>query len=210
MAAGGERRPLASRQTRWAAGLLRTLLSTPITANGLSLIGILFAILAGIALYAAPDHPWLYVAAAAGVQLRLICNLMDGLVAVEGGRGSAVGALYNEAPDRLEDTAILVGFGYAAGWPELGYVAAILAVFTAYIRMLGGSLGLPQDFGGPMAKPQRMAAVTLGCIIAALEAWIFGTGHALRLILAIVVLGTAWTGLRRLKGLGTLLRNRAP
>ncbi|KQT54485.1 hypothetical protein ASG43_02500 [Aureimonas sp. Leaf454] len=210
MTAKGERRPLASRQTRWAAALLRTLLATPVTANALSLIGILFAVLAGLALAAAPARPWLYLLAALGVQLRLLCNMMDGLVAVEGGRGSAVGALYNEAPDRLEDTAILVGFGYAAAWPELGFVAAILAVFTAYVRMLGGALGLPQDFRGPMAKPHRMAAVTLGCILAALEAWIFGTSHALRAILAIVVAGTAWTGLRRLIVLGRLLRERAP
>lgn len=209
MAASGERRPLASRQTRWAAALLKALLSTPITANGISVLGIVFAILAGIALGAAPSHPVLYLAAALLVQLRLICNLMDGLVAVEGGRGSAVGALYNEAPDRLEDSAILIGFGYAAFLPELGYVAAILAVFTAYVRMLGGSLDLPQDFGGPMAKPQRMAAVTAGCILAALEAWFFGSRWALQAILLVIVFGTAFTGLRRLKRLGTLLRERA-
>lgn len=208
MASSGERRPLASRQTRWAAALLEALLATPITANGISVLGIVFAILAGLALGAAPAQPILYLVAALGVQLRLICNLMDGLVAVEGGRGSAVGALYNEAPDRLEDSAILIGLGYAALLPEAGYVAAILAVFTAYVRMLGGSLQLPQDFGGPMAKPQRMAAVTLACVLAAFEAWIFGSRWALQVILAVIVLGTAFTGLRRLKRLGTLLRER--
>ncbi|KQT60649.1 MULTISPECIES: CDP-alcohol phosphatidyltransferase family protein [unclassified Aureimonas] len=208
MASSGERRPLASRQTRWAAALLKALLATPVTANGISVLGILFAILAGLALAAAPDHPVLYLAAALLVQLRLVCNLMDGLVAVEGGRGSAVGALYNEAPDRLEDSAILIGLGYAAFLPEAGFVAAILAVFTAYVRMLGGSLGLPQDFGGPMAKPQRMAAVTLACILAALEAWFLGSHWSLQIVLAVIVLGTAYTGLRRLRRLGTLLRER--
>ena len=49
------------------------------------------------------------------IQLRLIANLLDGLVAVEGGKRTPTGELYNEAPDRIADTAVLVGAGYAVG-----------------------------------------------------------------------------------------------
>ena len=56
---------------------------------------------------------------------------LDGLVAVEYGKGSATGALFNEVPDRIADSAVLVGAGYAAtGWVTLGYVAALLALFV--------------------------------------------------------------------------------
>ena len=44
----------------------------------------------------------------------------------------------------------------------LGWAAAVLAVLTAYVRVLGGSLGLTQHFIGPMAKQHRMFTLTLG------------------------------------------------
>lgn len=98
------------------------------------------------------------------VQLRLLCNMLDGLVAIEGGLKSKAGDLFNELPDRLEDTFLLVGAGYAAGAAELGWLCAALALHTAYIRALGASLGQPQDFCGPGAKPHRMFLLTVGCL----------------------------------------------
>jgi phosphatidylglycerophosphate synthase len=53
------------------------------------------------------------------------------MVAIEAGTASPVGELYNEVPDRVSDTATLIGAGYAVGGhPTLGYVAACLALFT--------------------------------------------------------------------------------
>ena len=42
----------------------------------------------------------------------------------------------------------------------LGFAAALVAVFVAYVRALGASVGAGQCFLGPMAKPQRMALMT--------------------------------------------------
>jgi phosphatidylglycerophosphate synthase len=207
-APAGDRRPLASRQSRWAAATLRVLLGTPVTANQISVIGIFFALIGAAALVTAPRSPALFLLAALCIQLRLVCNLMDGLVAVEGGRGSATGALYNEVPDRLEDSVLLVGFGYAAGLPWLGFTAAILAVFTAYVRAVGASHGFAQDFRGPMAKPQRMAALTLGCGLGLVEILANGTLYSLQAILAVVILGAAITGLRRLGRIADLMKAR--
>ena len=86
------------------------------------------------------------------------------MVAIEGGRKSSVGAIYNEFPDRIADTLFLVPLGYATGVPWLGWAAALLAALTAYVRVFGGSLGLAQDFSGVMAKQRRMAALTAGLI----------------------------------------------
>lgn len=205
-----ERRPLASRTTAWASRVQALLLGTPVTANQISLLGIVFAALGGWALVEAWRSPALLVPAAVCIQLRLLCNMMDGLLAVEGGRGSPTGALYNEVPDRLEDTLLLVGFGYAAGLPVLGFVAAILAVFTAYVRMLGAVQGFPQDFRGPMAKPHRMAALTVGCGVGLIEGLAFGTRDSLEIVLAVVVLGTLGTGLRRLHAIAQKMKARRP
>lgn len=207
---GGERRPLASRQAGWASALQRALLRTSVTANAISAAGIVFAALGGWALAEAWRSPWLFLVAACLIQLRLVCNLMDGLVAVEGGRGSPTGALWNEAPDRLEDSLLLVGFGYAAGLGWLGFTAALLAVFTAYVRMLGASHGFPQDFGGPMAKPQRMAALTVGCVAAFVEVLARGSHVSLAIVLGVVALGTAATGVRRLMRIAAAMKARRP
>jgi hypothetical protein len=45
----------------------------------------------------------------------------------------------------------------------LGYAAAFAAVFTAYVRVAARSVGAPSDFGGPMAKPMRMAILIVCC-----------------------------------------------
>lgn len=93
--------------------------------------------------------------------------MMDGLLAVEGGLKSATGDLFNEIPDRIDDAFILVPLGYAVGteWGiALGWAAMGGAVLTAYIRALGASLTGRHDFCGPMAKPHRMFAVTVGCL----------------------------------------------
>ena len=96
---------------------------------------------------------WLgFIATAACVQLRLLCNLLDGMVAIEGGKSTSTGALFNEIPDRIADPLFLVPLGYAVGYWWLGWLAALLAVLTAYVRVLGGALGQQQDFGGLLPK----------------------------------------------------------
>lgn len=192
------RRPLKSRGTAWAGLATRLLLRTSISADMISLIGIVFSLAGAAAFFGSVERPWLLFVAALCIQLRLLCNLLDGLVAVEGGRKSLYGALWNEAPDRLEDSLFLVGAGYAAGSLSLGLLAALLACATAYVRTLGGSLGFAQDFRGPMAKPHRMAALTLACIAAFAEALTWGSVHALRVALWLIVAGAALTAIRRI------------
>jgi 1-acyl-sn-glycerol-3-phosphate acyltransferase len=97
------------------------MLRTPITADQISLLGIGFSVLAACALVGAARWPWAFLAAAVAIQLRLLCNMLDGLVAVEGQRSSFNGPLFNEVPDRLEDSIIIVAFGHAAGVAWLGF-----------------------------------------------------------------------------------------
>ena len=203
------RRPLKSRGTSWASAATRLLLKTRISANQVSGIGVVISLLGAWAFVEAPYRPWLYLAGALAIQLRLLCNMLDGLVAVEGGRKSAYGPLYNEVPDRIEDSVFLAAFGYAAGLLWLGLTAALLAAITAYVRALGGTFGLPQDFRGPMAKPHRMAALTLGSIAAFVEALWQGTHWALVVTLALITAGTAFTIVRRVLGIARQLKAAA-
>ena len=204
----GARRPLTSRQAGWAQALARLLLRTKVTPNAISVAGMVFATLSGLAFALASDQPWLFLAGGCIVQLRLACNLLDGMVAVEGGRASATGSLFNEIPDRFADTVILVGFGIGGGEPLLGLGAALLAVFTAYLRALGASFGLGQDFSGPMAKQQRMAAVTLGTIAALVEGLLRQSTASVGICLWIIAVGTLLTSVRRVRRMAQLMEER--
>lgn len=203
------RRPLASRDSVMARRATQALLRTPVTPNQISVASVLFAGIGAAALALAPARPWLYLATALCVQLRLVCNLLDGMVAVEGGRGSPVGALYNEVPDRIADTLLLVAWGHAAGHDLMGWAAALAALATAYVRVLGGSLGLPQDFRGPMAKQHRMALLTGTCVAALAESLVSGGGLALVAGLAVAVAGASWTCVARLRAIAARLDEAA-
>ena len=201
------RRPLSSRNTAAARWLARRLAATEITPNQISLASIGFALVGGLLLLR-PDWPVALVFAAICIQLRLLCNLIDGMVAVEGGKGTPVGALYNEIPDRIADSLFLIGAGYGIGLPTLGWVAALIAALTAYIRVLGGSLGLPQDFRGPQAKPHRMALLTVACLATALEDVYRGSQYSMVLALCILLVGTLWTCVVRTRVMAQSLTER--
>ena len=200
------RRPLKSRQAGWAKLAASLLLRSGISADQVSLLGIGFALLGAWAAVAAPGEPLLYLLAGLGIQLRLLCNMLDGLVAVEGGRKSVYGPLFNEMPDRIEDSVLLVAFGWAAGQLWLGLLAALMAAITAYVRALGGSLGFAQDFRGPMAKPHRMAALTLAAVAALVEALTIESRNVLEIALWIIAAGAAVTVVRRTLGLAASLK----
>jgi phosphatidylglycerophosphate synthase len=205
MSEAANRRPLKSRSTGWARSLAAALARTAVTPNQISVASVVFAAAGAAALLAPGAAPWALLVCAACVQLRLLCNLLDGMVAVEGGKGSAVGGLYNEIPDRLADALLLVAAGYAAGVAWLGWCCALLAVTTAYLRALGGALGLPQDFRGPMAKQQRMAVLTVACVLGAAEALLWHSHYALSAALWVIAVGALITCVARTRALAHAL-----
>jgi len=196
------RRPLASRQTKWAHALTRWLARSAVTPNQISGFSTVVAAAAGACLWlsgSASDwqHAALLLAAALGCQLRLLCNLFDGMVAIEAGKKSADGAFWNEFPDRISDILILVGAGYGVGIPSLGWAAASFAILTAYTRELGRAAGFKADFSGPMAKQHRMAVIAVASVVAIIEPFWGDTRNVLEWALWIIILGAAFTALRR-------------
>ncbi len=198
--ASANRRPLKSRGTAWAAAAARLALASGISADGVSILGIVISLAGASALVFGFANPWHFLIGAAAVQLRLLCNMLDGMVALEGGRKSVYGPIYNEMPDRLEDSLLLVAGGYAAGGAGLvlGLTAALLAAVCAYVRLLGGTLGQPQDFSGPQAKPHRMFVLTVGLIAAFVASMANGDpGRWLIVALGLICIGTLLTIIRR-------------
>lgn len=210
----GARRPLKSRGTAWARALSRGLLRTGLRPNQVSVLSLVFAA-AAAGFLIVPESPawWHWLAAAACIQLRLLCNLMDGMLAVEGGLKTANGEMYNEFPDRLADLCILAALGLTDGTiasERLGWLCAGGAVMTAAVRLHGAALTGLHDFRGPMAKPHRMALATATCL---LQTGLLLTGRPvlpLTWVLAAMLAGIVLTLVRRLRGLSQTLHRRTP
>lgn len=202
------RRPLNSRKSTFFQNLAHYLAKNQVfSPNQISVLSIVFALIgAGILAYS--HQPLALICCAICIQLRLVCNLLDGLVAVEGGLKTAVGDLYNEFPDRISDSFLLVALGYACDQLWLGWLSALLAMATAYIRVFGGSLTLPQSFSGPMAKQHRMAVMTLACICATMEQIFSSTTYSLWIALVMICIGSALTCVFRTKEIAHLLKQR--
>lgn len=216
------RRPISQRERSWAKWLTRVLVKSGASPNLISFSSMVFAALAGLCFYAigiatsAGDRVMLCLGAALFCQLRLLANMMDGMVAVEAGKGGPDGPIWNELPDRFADIFILVGAGYgvaALGLADasLGWAAAVAAVMTAYVREVGRAAGARADFSGPMAKPHRMFWMTVAALIAAIVPLSLGppysstsadgralmAGEIIRAALWLVVIGATFTALHR-------------
>jgi phosphatidylglycerophosphate synthase len=216
-----DRRPIAARSLKASKFVASWLARVGATPNTISLAGMVCGVAAGFTLAATSQWPdaqrVFWFAAACLIQLRLLANMFDGMVAVETGQASPLGELYNEVPDRISDAATLIGAGYAVGGsPALGYVAACVAILTAYIRTMGKSVGAPSEFCGPMAKQQRMAIITLIAVYSALAPadwqplWGGSSNWGLMSVaLVAIIVGGLWTFVRRLRRIAAYLRNRA-
>jgi phosphatidylglycerophosphate synthase len=202
-----DRRPIQARSSNWAKSIAAGLARSNVTPNQISVASAIVASAGAAFLLAGPSTTTL-LACAACIQLRLLCNLLDGMVAIEGGRQSALGSMYNEFPDRIADSVLIVALGYAVNLPWLGWLGALAAALTAYIRLFGPTQGLAQDFRGPMAKQHRMAVMTIGCIAAAIETAFHASQWSLLAALSLIAAGGVLTCFTRTLAIARQLETR--
>ncbi|MEZ8148829.1 CDP-alcohol phosphatidyltransferase family protein [Enterovibrio norvegicus] len=201
------RRPLAVRKNARVHQIAKWLNERNITPNQISLMSIVFAALGFAAMlgYHFFASSVLLLVTALCIQSRLLCNLFDGMVAIEGGKSTASGELFNDVPDRIADPLFIIGVGFATQHESgmyLAWACALVAVLTAYIRVLGVSMGTKADFRGPMAKQHRMALLTGALVVLFLQNLTgFFTDlpvNIIELALVVMLLGSVVTCWRRL------------
>jgi phosphatidylglycerophosphate synthase len=202
-----DRRPIRSRDARWAKATASYLARLGVRPNQISLASVGAAGVGAISLGIFPQ-PWSAIACVCGIQLRLLCNLLDGMVAVEHGEGSPLGTLYNDLPDRVSDSLLFIALGYASGIPWIGWLGALSAALTAYIRVFGAALGFAQDFRGPMAKQHRMGVLTGGCLISIIEHFVVRTNFSLAIASGLIAGGSLLTCWTRTEALARKVRER--
>ncbi|MFV0321598.1 MAG: CDP-alcohol phosphatidyltransferase family protein [Alphaproteobacteria bacterium] len=213
--ADDSRRKIAARDLAFYKNLAKYLSTKDITPNQISLLSIGFAFIGMITLIFYPK-----VGVQAGIVLLLIfllsifarvsCNLLDGMVAIEGGKKTKSGGLFNDAPDRIADSFFFIGAGFATGniyGIYLGFTAALLAMATAYIRNLTVANGAPWSFKGPMAKPHRMAVLSVAAILSIFVPLLGWLNYSFMIALIIICIGCIITCYFRLKDAYDYLEN---
>ena len=211
------RRPLKSRSANWPRQIAFALVRKGFTPNQISVVSLIFSLVGGVCLVLVSGQSrtiasLLFIAIAICIQLRLVCNLLDGLMAVEGGKKTKAGEIFNEFPDRVADVVLFACAGYSIYFSpyaiQLGWACAVAAVLTAYVRVFGGAVGLPQDFCGPMAKQQRMAVLTAACVLSAVEQFLASPPRVMLLALCVIFIGSLITAMRRTLRIARLLNQR--
>ena len=132
-----------------------------ITADGLTVIGLVFAI--GTALLIADGHLLLGVF---GVILTGLPDILDGSVARQSGRAGPRGAFFDSVCDRVADAAIFLGVAWYLAdegkyLPVLVLAVLALSMLITYERARAESLGF-QARGGLMERAERLVLLGVG------------------------------------------------
>jgi phosphatidylglycerophosphate synthase len=197
------RRPIANvfRLTaHWATALC---VRTGIHPDAISYSSMVVAGIAAVCFWRASSFPALLIVAPLFCFVRLWLNMLDGMVAIAGGKASVRGEILNDLPDRVSDVLIFVGVA-ESGWmnPRIGYLTAIASVLAAYVGLFGQALGASRQFGGVMSKPWRMVVLGIGSWAAFLfnsPAWRLSSLQILDLTCLVIIAGCVQTIAVRLK-----------
>lgn len=157
------RRPIADSFRKTAHATVRFCVRWRIHPDTISYLSIGASALAGLCFWQSMASPWLLIVAPLVCYVRLWLNMLDGMVAIASRQASARGEILNDLPDRISDVLIFAGVAHSGlSIPYSAYWAAIFALMTAYVGMLGQAVGAHREFSGVMAKPWRIVALHMG------------------------------------------------
>ena len=137
-----------------------------ISPNAVTLAGLIGA---GISAYIiATGNLW-----AGGIVMLVagILDLFDGALARATGRTSRFGALLDSVVDRLSEIVLLLGLlifylnGSSSNGVILVYLAVTASIMVSYLRARSEGLGI-ENRGGIMTRPERVALMGIGLIVA--------------------------------------------
>ena len=110
---------------------------------------------------------------------------------------------HHEVSDGISDPIVLIAAGYCNDWVvkianiPVGWVAAVLAVLSILIRVLGEALTSTSVQLKPMASPERLIVLIVACLGSVAELWLRSevkfAQEVMRVALGLIVLGTAMT-----------------
>jgi phosphatidylglycerophosphate synthase len=179
---------------RLVAPLERLALRSGVSADVLTWLAVPVAAAGGACLAVSDEVAWLLLLVPLLAALRLILNLLDGMVARTTGSAHPMGEMWNELGDRLADVLFIGGLAFVEGVdPRLVLAAVAGGLLASYAGITSRAAGGSRQYGGVMSKPGRM--VTLA--VAAPLAFVSGDPVWLSVAAAVILIGTAITLVQR-------------
>jgi CDP-diacylglycerol--glycerol-3-phosphate 3-phosphatidyltransferase len=191
-------KPDFQRQLRPAA---RRLAAVGITANQVTIATAALSIVIGVGVAANAHARALFLLIPLWCAVRMALNAIDGLLAKEFCRKTALGAYLNELGDVVSDAALYLPFAFVS---PFSVWAVGLVAFLSFLCELAGVLapmvGSERRYDGPMGKSDRAALfgvvglwVGVGFPLPLAAAWIMPAAAAL---IGVTVLNRVSAGIR--------------
>ncbi|MCK5465990.1 CDP-alcohol phosphatidyltransferase family protein [Candidatus Parcubacteria bacterium] len=136
-----------------------------INPNTLTLLGLLFALLAGLS-FALGEIIYAVVC----MFISGFLDLLDGAVAKASDRETEFGEVLDSVSDRYSDTAIMIGimwgysFNLSALWFLVGFSAIVGSIMVSYTRAKGESVINEKITIGIADRPARTGLIIIGAI----------------------------------------------
>ncbi len=127
---------------------------------------------------------WWLILVAAAAPVRLAFNALDGQVARGLGVAGPIGEVKNELGDRVADILIVGSLCLVVQLPRFISVGALaVTLLVPYIGVLSKAITGVREYGGGMAKPDRMVVIVIGCLsVAVTGEWRLFTGALIAMI----------------------------
>ena len=135
--------------------LCQTLAKKGITANQVTIAGLLLSLIAGVAL-AFYAQTGIFLIIPIVLFVRMALNAIDGMLAREHNMKTPLGAILNELCDVVSDVALYLPFALlpqVSLW--LVIVLVIVAIFTEMTGIIAIQIGASRRYDGPMGKSDR-------------------------------------------------------
>lgn len=178
-----------------------------VSADALSLAAVILAAVGGGALALGAREPAALLLVPVVAALRLVLNILDGMVARAAASGPHVlGEVWNEVADRAADGLFLVGLAAVpAVGPWLGLGGLLTAMAASYVGLASKAAGGRRLYGGIMSKPGRMLVLAVAAPVAFVTgdlSWLAAAGWLI-LVGSVVTIGQRLrTAISELDGAG--------
>ena len=132
--------------------------------NTITWASLVFAVAAALCLYRA-DLGWVLLLTPLFIMLRITCNLLDGMVAIERNMTSLQGEALQDTVDRLADSSVVLGAAFSPiGDLHLGIVAISLMLISSYVGIQKKAVGGSREYGGMLGKGDRYILISIASV----------------------------------------------
>ncbi len=179
--------------------MARIIADTGISPNTISVLSLIFAVLAGLIYYYSAFDPILVLVAGLLVAVNSFFDAMDGLMARYLNASTARGDFLDHIIDRYSDVFIICGvfFGGYVSW-QIGVVTIVGVLLTSYLGTQAQALHIGRYYGGIIGRADRLVLTILSSVVYFVYSGTIYGFSALGWMIIVIGIGSHITALQRI------------